>query len=104
MNQVALLVHELKQVEGDRTFDSIGLDGMYHFHHDDSLIWHVAVEDQSPEDDWIELKVGDEILVDQANFVANCGQGTNSRTKKKGYYLLTKVLVLTKTAKYLSFS
>ena len=79
------------------------LDERYHFYRGRNIIWHVAVEDQSREDGWIELKVGDEILVHQGNFVANCGQGANLRTKKRGYYLLTKVHDLAKTTKYLSF-
>ena len=103
MNQIGELVNELRQAEGDRTFDSIGLDGMYHYHRGARVIWHVAVEDQSPEDDMIELKVGDTVLATQANFVTNCGKGKNSRTNKEGYYLLTKVRVLEKSEEYLSF-
>ena len=51
----------------------------------------------------IELKVGHEVLARQVNFVTNCGKGTNLRTNKHGYYLLTKVRLLEKIAKYLSF-
>ena len=38
MNQISILVNELRQADGDQTFDSIGLDGMYHYHRGDKII------------------------------------------------------------------
>ena len=95
-------VNELKQAEADQTLESISLDDIYSYHRGAS-VWHVAIENQSPQVGLMELKVGDKIKIHRENFVRNRGYGFNTRTHRKGYYLLTKVRILANTAEYLSF-
>ena len=95
-------INELKQADADRTLESISLDDIYSYHRGAS-VWHVAIENQSPQVGLMELKVGDKIKIYQANFVRNRGYGYNSRTNRNGFYSLNKVRIFANTAEYLSF-
>ena len=92
----------MRQINRDRNLDSASLDQLYNYHRG-AEIWHIAKEDQKEENGKMELKVGDEILLNSGNFVRNIGNGVNQRTKKTGNYSLDKVRVLTKPIQYLSF-
>ena len=100
--QLGRLVNELKQSEKDKTLESVSLDRRY-FYHNGASIQHVAIENHLPQDGDIELKVGDEILVDVFYPFPTKGRGINQRTGKHGTYPIWKVRTKAKTASYAAF-